>query len=413
MIPASRDACLALDAADPLAGLRERFVLPEGLIYLDGNSLGALPRAAAARVARVVEQEWGGHLIAGWTADGWMDWPERLGDRLAPLIGAAAGEVIVAETTSINLFKLVAAALHLRPGRRKILSDTANFPTDLYMIQGLADLAGHRHRLVTVEEERLIDAIDEDTAVVTATHVNYKTGRMHDLAAVTAAARAKGALVVWDLAHSAGAVPLDLKAAGADFAVGCGYKYLNGGPGAPAFLYVAERLQQQARQPLTGWLGHAEPFAFDLDYRPASGIRRFKCSSPPVLGLAALEAALDVFADADMAALRAKSMALTELFIRRVEIEAAGHGFVLASPGDPNRRGSQVSFHHPQGYPVMQALIRRGVVGDFRAPDIVRFGFAPLYVRHVDVWDAAAILGDIMRKRSWDQPELHRRASVT
>jgi kynureninase len=308
---------------------------------------------------------------------------------------------------------VLAAALRLNPGRRVILSERENFPTDLYMAQGLIGLLGEGHELRLVEGEALPAAIDGETAILMLTHVNYRTGAMHDMDALTAAAHARGALALWDLAHSAGAVPVDLTAAGADFAVGCGYKYLNGGPGAPAFLYVAERHQERFAQPLSGWFGHAEPFAFAPDYRPAAGIARYLCGTPSVLACAALELGIDSVSPHPAAALREKSVALTETFIRAVEQECAGLGLTLLSPRDPRRRGSQVSFAHPQGYPVMQALIARGVIGDFRAPDILRFGFAPLYLRFVDAWDAAAALKDVLASGGWDRPEFHRRAAVT
>jgi kynureninase len=409
----TREALADMDAQDPLASLRERYRLPPGIVYLDGNSLGAMPKATPARVAELLEQEWGNHLIGGWTKDGWMTLPERLGDRLAQLIGARSGEVLVCDTTSINLFKLVAAALSLRPGRRTVLSDTGNFPTDVYMADGLIDLLGRRHRLKLVAEGDVAAAIDDDTAVVMLTHVNYRSGWMHDMAAVTRVAHARGALVIWDLAHSAGALPVDLTACEADFAVGCGYKYLNAGPGAPGFLYVAKRHQDRARQPLTGWLGHAEPFLFELDYRPAPGIQQFKCSSPPILGLAALEVSLELLLDAGIDRIRAKSVALTDAFIRLVEDRLDRYGFRLASPRAADRRGSQVCFAHPDGYAIMQALIARGAVGDFRAPDILRFGFAPSYNRFVEVWDTVAMLVEIMEGKLYDTPEFRRRKSVT
>jgi kynureninase len=409
----SRQDCAALDAQDPLAALREEFALPDGTIYLDGNSLGALPRATPARLAALIEREWGHDLITSWNRHGWIDLPRRVGDKIAPLIGAGPGEVVVADSTSVNLFKVLAAALRLNPDRSIILSERENFPTDLYMAEGLIGLLGERHRLRLVKGDRVASAVDAETAVVMLTHVNYRSGAMHDLAAVTRAAQAQGALMLWDLAHSTGAVPVDLTAAGADFAVGCGYKYLNGGPGAPAFVWVAKRHQERFVQPLSGWLGHAEPFAFAPEYRPAPGIGRYVCGTPPVLSLAALEAGVDLLRGVDAAVLREKSLRLTETFILAVEQEAAGLGLGLLTPRERQRRGSQVSFRHASGWPVMQALIARGVVGDFRAPDILRFGFAPLYTRFIDAWDAAATLADILKTGAWDRPEFHRRAAVT
>jgi kynureninase len=409
----SRGDLVQMDAADPLASARDSFVLPDGVIYLDGNSLGALPRATPERLAETAIAQWGRDLIKSWNAHGWIDLPRRIGDKIARLIGAEPGEVVVADSTSVNLFKALAAALRLNPGRSVIVSERDNFPTDLYIAQGLAALLGNRHTLRLIEAEDIGTAIDGETAVVMLTHVNYRTGAMHDMAAVTKAAHAKGALMLWDLAHSAGAVPVDLNGCGADFAVGCGYKYLNGGPGAPAFIWVARAHQEKFEQPLSGWLGHAAPFAFETGYRPAAGIARYICGTPPVLSMAALEAGIDLMSSVDIAALRLKSIALTDMFIRLVEQECAGLGLTLLSPRDASRRGSQVSLRHEEGYPIMQALIARGVIGDFRAPDILRFGFAPLYVRYVDVWDAVAALKDILSAGSWDKPEFRVRAAVT
>ncbi|HYH38837.1 MAG TPA: kynureninase [Azospirillum sp.] len=407
----TRDEVAALDAADPLAGRRERFDLPDGVIYLDGNSLGALPRATPDHVGRVVREEWGRGLIRSWNSAGWIDLPQRVGDKIGRLVGAAEGQVVVADSTSVNLFKALAAATRMRPGRRVVLSERGNFPTDLYIVQGLADLADVALRMV--EREEIPSAIGADTAVVMLTHVDYRTGAMHDMAAVTRAAHEAGALMLWDLAHSAGALPVDLDGCGADLAVGCGYKYLNGGPGAPAFLYVAARHQEAFRQPLTGWMGHAAPFAFGTAYEPAPGIRRALCGTPAVLALAALEAGVDELLAVDMAELRRKSLGLTRLLRDLVAEECAGFGLTPVGPEDPDRCGSQVSVAHPQGYAVMQALIARGVIGDFRAPDIMRFGFAPLYIRYADVWEAVRILKDILTTGAWDRPEFHRRAAVT
>jgi kynureninase len=409
----SRAHCLALDAQDPLASLRDAFALPQGVIYLDGNSLGALPKATAARVAEAIERQWGEDLITGWNKHGWIELPRRVGDKIARLIGAGPGEVVVADSTSINLFKVLAAALRLNPGRRVILSERGNFPTDLYMAQGLIGLLEQGHGLRLVEGDALPGAIDAAAAAVLLTHVNYRTGAMHDMAAITAAAHDAGALMIWDLAHSAGAVPVDLAAAGADFAVGCGYKYLNGGPGAPAFVWVAPRHQERFVQPLSGWLGHAEPFAFAEEYRPAPGVGRYVCGTPPVLSMVALEAGIDLMLTVEPAALREKSQGLTQLFIAAMEQECVGLGLSLLSPREPARRGSQASFRHAAAYPVMQALIARGVIGDFRSPDILRFGFAPLYARFVDAWDAATALAEILKTRAWDRPDFHRRAMVT
>jgi kynureninase len=409
----TRAACEALDAADPLAGFRRRFVLPQGLIYLDGNSLGALPRATAARLEEVVRRQWGEDLITSWNRHGWLELPHRVGGKIARLIGAASHEVIVADSISVNLVKLIACALQLRPGRPVMVAERGSFPTDLYVAQGLQELLGERLELRTVARAELESALDERTALLMLTHVDYRSGRLHDMAGLTAAAHRAGALVLWDLAHSAGALPVDLRGAGADLAVGCGYKYLNGGPGAPAFLFVAERWHEAARQPLTGWLGHEAPFAFAGDYAPAPGITRFQAGTPPILSLAALEVGVDMLLEVDPQALRAKSLALTGRFIELVEERCAGLGLELASPREAALRGSQVAFRHDDGYPVMQALIAAGVIGDFRAPDLLRFGFAPLYVRFVDLLDAVALLQDILERRTWDRAELKRRAAVT
>jgi len=408
-----RKHCEDLDRRDPLARFRERFLLPEGVIYLDGNSLGPLLKSVPERIRQVVEREWGQGLIRSWNAARWIDLPQRVGDKIARLIGAERGEVVAADSTSVNLFKLLSAALSLQRGRAVILSERDNFPTDLYVAQGVRDQLGGRHEIKLVDASGIRDAIDDKVAVVMLTHVNFRTGARHDLSAITAAAHAKGALVLWDLSHSVGAMPLALNASRADLAIGCGYKYLNGGPGAPAFLYVRRDLQDRIRPPLAGWMGHREPFAFVPDYAPAEGILRNLCGTPPVLAMAALDAALDLWAEVDLDALRAKSMALAGLLIALVEGQGASLGLTLATTRDPEQRGSQVSFAHPEGYAVMQALIARGVIGDYRAPDLIRFGLTPLYLRYVDVFDAVAILADILRHRRWDQAEFKRRAKVT
>ena len=403
----------ALDAADPLAPLRDEFALPEGVIYLDGNSLGALPKKTAARVAEVIAREWGEGLITSWNSAGWITSPERVGAKIAPLIGAQADEVVAGDSTSVNLYKMLGAALGLRPGRSVIISERGNFPTDLYVIEGLIAQHDDQHVLRTVTPAELAGALDERVAVVVLTHVNYRTGALYDMATVTRQVHDAGALMIWDLCHSAGAVPVDLEGAQADFAVGCGYKYLNGGPGAPAFLYVARRWQDRVQPPLSGWMGHAEPFAFDDHYRPAPGIRRNLCGTPPVVALAALEVGLDIWAKADMAAVRDKSRRLGDLFIERIEARCAGHGLTLAAPRESSRRGSQVSFSHAGGYAIIQALIARGVIADFRSPDVMRFGFTPLYTRYVDVWDAAEALAAVLDSGEWDAPRFHARGAVT
>lgn len=422
----TRDDCLELDRRDALAPQREAFVLPPDVIYLDGNSLGALPRATVPRLRQVVEDEWGAMLIRAWNDAGWVEAPRRVGAKIARLIGAAPHEVVCADSTSINLFKVLASALRLQAARpqvsmrerRVIVSERGNFPTDLYIAQGLIDWLGGGYELRLVEFNEVTAAIDDAVAAVVLTHVNYRTGAKHSLNAITYRAHQAGALAIWDLAHSAGAVPVDLSAARADFAVGCGYKYLNGGPGAPAFLYVAERhlkalANERFAQPLAGWLGHRAPFDFAPDYEPARSIDRFAVGTPSILGLAALECGVDTVLAAGIDALRAKSVQLTELFIRLVEDRCAGFDLQLVTPRDASYRGSQVCLAHPHAWPVMQALIARGVIGDFRAPDILRFGFAPLYLRYVDVWDAVDALRDVLVSRAWDRPQFHRRKTVT
>lgn len=403
----------ARDAADPLREFRERFVLPEGVIYLDGNSLGCLPKATAPRLAEVVQQEWGAGLIGSWNSAGWVEAPGRVGDKIARLISAAPGEVVACDSTSVNVFKALCAALSVNLGRTTILSERGNFPTDVYMMQGLEALTGRRVTARLVDGEGIESAIGDDTAAVLLTQVHYRTGRIRDMAATTAAVHAKGALVIWDLSHSAGAIPVDLNAASADFAVGCGYKFLNGGPGAPGYIFVAERHQASAQPALSGWFGHARPFEFEDAYAPAEGIKRFLVGTPPILGLAALEVGVDLLLEADMAAVRAKSVALGELFAEEMEPLCAEHGFTLASPADAAARGSQISYAHPEAYPIVQALIARGVVGDFRAPDVLRFGLTPLYTSFADVVAAVDAIRAVMGERAWDRPEFKVRAAVT
>ena len=409
----TRETLAQWDERDPLAPFRARFRLPAGVIYLDGNSLGPLPVTAIERLQAVVTTEWGEDLIRSWNKNDWIGQPQRLGDKIGRLIGAAPGQVVAADSTSINLYKLLAAALRLRPDRHIIVSQKDNFPTDLYMAQGLAAQLGQGHSLRYADPNDVPASLRDDVAVMMLTHVNYRDAQMYDMAALTKAAHDCGALVIWDLAHSAGAVPVDLDAARVDFAVGCGYKFLNGGPGAPAFLYVAERYQELVQPVLSGWMGHAAPFDFDSDYAPAPGIKRMLCGTPPVLSMAALEVAVDLMLDADLATIREKSLRLTQAFFDLVEQECGDFGFVVTGPRELEKRGSQVSLAHPDGYPIMQALIARGVIGDFRAPDILRFGLTPLYLRYVDLWDAVAILKDIMTTGAWDVSQFKVRAAVT
>lgn len=399
-----------LDRNDPFARTRELFELPQGVIYMDGNSLGALPRAVKARMAEVVATQWGEGLIRSWNTHDWIDLPGRVGDRIARLIGAPPGTVTVGDSTSINLFKVLVTALRLNPGRKVILTEAGNFPTDAYIAAGVAELLGQGHVLREVAGAELADALGPDVAVLMLTETNYRTGARLDMAALTAAAHAAGALTIWDLCHSAGAFPVDLTAVAADFAVGCGYKYLNGGPGAPAFVHVAPGHLEGLRQPLTGWLGHAAPFSFAPTYRPAEGIGAMRVGTPPILSMSALDAALDVFDGVDLAALKRKADSLFEIFTGT--LAAAAPELELLTPTDPARRGTQASLRHPEAYAVMQALIARGVIGDFREPDILRFGLTPLYLSHADVERAAQIAGEVMREGAWDRPEFRQRAKV-
>ncbi|MDP4570294.1 kynureninase [Pseudomonas sp. BNK-6] len=413
-----KNHCLRLDEQDPLAPLRQQFALPEGVIYLDGNSLGARPVAALERARQVIEQEWGDGLIRSWNSAGWRDLSQRLGDRLAPLIGAGSGEVVITDTTSINLFKVLSAALQVQaqraPERRVIVSESSNFPTDLYIAEGLTRMLEQGYSLRLVDSpEQLPAAIDQDVAVVMLTHVNYKTGYMHDMQAVTGLIHEAGALSLWDLAHSAGAVPVELNRSGADYAIGCTYKYLNGGPGSQAFAWVAPALCNLVTQPLSGWFGHARQFDMATQYEPASGIARYLCGTQPITSLAMVECGLEVFEQTDMQSLRRKSLALTDLFIELVEQRCAGHDLKLVTPRDHAKRGSHVSFEHPEGYAVIQALIARGVIGDYREPRIMRFGFTPLYTRFSEVWDAVQILGEILDQKTWAQAQFQVRHSVT
>jgi len=407
------DRARELDGADPLDGFRDRFTLPDGVIYLDGNSLGALPKTAVERVHQVVTGEWGEGLIRSWNASdlgvGWINLPQRIGAKIAPMIGARASEVIVADSVSVNLFKLISAALTMRPGRKVILSEPGNFPTDLYMIQGLQEQGLAEQRLAA--REQIADAFDDDVALLLLTHVHYKSGAMHDMAALTNAAHEAGALVLWDLSHTGGAMPVDLNAVGADFAVGCGYKYLCGGPGAPAYAFVAGRHHETLSQPLSGWMGHARPFALDDAYIPAPGVDRLLCGTPQVLSMSALEVGVDLIAEIGVDRLYAKSQALSEFFLeclsdRDIALE-------LVSPSDSIRRGSQLSFRHENAYAICQALIARGVIGDFRDPDILRLGFAPAYLRFEDMAEAVRHLAEVLQTGEWQRDEFNQRAAVT
>ena len=404
---------LALDQSDPLAHKRDEFIIPEGLIYLDGNSLGALPKKVPQHLEQVIQQQWGSDLIRSWNKHHWIDLPMQVGAKIARLIGAEAGEVVAADSTSVNLFKVLLAALQLRPERRVIVSDIDNFPTDLYIAQGVKELLGHGYNLRFVKAQEVENATDQHTAVVMLTQVDYRTGFRYDMPTITRLTHERGAISLWDLAHSAGAFPVDLKGCRVDFAVGCGYKYLNGGPGAPAFLFVAKRHQAKALPFMSGWMGHKAPFAFVPEYVAAEDIRRLTVGTPSVLSLSALDVALDAFEGVDLDQLRQKSLGLTDLFIRLMEPLCEQYGFKLVTPLEHAQRGSQVSFAHPESYAIMQALIDSGVIGDFRAPDIVRFGFTPLYLRYLDVWEAVERLKQVMGTGMWKDERFHQLTKVT
>ena len=412
---ADREAARQRDRNDPLAPFRSRFELPEGEIYLDGNSLGAMPRSAPAVLNEAMQEGWAKSLIRSWNGRDWHMLPVSVGDALAPLMGAAKGEVLAADSTSVNLYKLFCAAMRMRPGRNTAITERNNFPTDVHIMQGaVAGMFPQAKLAYAGDDDRsVLDLLGDDVAVVCLSHVNYRTGRLRDMAAVTRATHEAGALVIWDLCHSLGALPVNLNGCDVDFAVGCSYKYLNGGPGAPAFLFVAGRHLAAAANPLTGWQGHAAPFAFDIDFSPSSTIEKFRVGTPPVLSYLPLVESLKIFADCDMEALRAKSLALTGYFMELVEARLAGHGFKIVTPREDEGRGSQVALTHEHGWPIMQALIACGVIGDFRAPDILRFGFTPLYVGFEDVWAAVATLAGVMETELWREGRFHERRLVT
>ena len=413
----SRSACEELDRSDSIAFARDRFALPEGVIYLDGNSLGPLPKETAGRLARTIEQEWGAGLIRSWNSADWINLPRRVGGRIAGLLGAGADEVIAADSTSVNLFKLVSATLAAvsrnSPSRRVLLSEQGNFPTDLYVAQGVVRATGGQFEIKLVGAGEVEAALAPDVALAVITQVDYRTGRMHDMAELNAVARRHGVVILWDLSHSAGAVPVELGRSGAQLAVGCGYKYFNGGPGAPAYLYVGKNLQQQLESPLAGWFGHAVPFDFAATYTPAPGIDRFQCGTPSILAMQALETGLQTFDGVAFADIRHKSLALSDLFWSLMDDHCGEFGFECIAPRAHERRGSHLSFSHPQAYPIMQSLIDRGVIGDFRQPDLIRFGFTPLYLRFADIWDAVMILRDVMLTESWKSARFQQRNAVT
>jgi kynureninase len=411
-MPDTRDACVARDLSDPLGAFRDRFTLPEGVIYLDGNSLGPIPRAAPDIFNRTITQEWGHDLIGSWNSAGWFDLPLRLGDRIGRLLGADAGQTVVCDTTSINLFKALHAAMALRPGRDTIVAEANSFPTDLYIIEGAINSAASPMQRRLIGADGTLDTLLNDrVAAVVLSHVDYRSGAILDMEAVTRKIHDAGALVIWDVCHSAGVVELAFDGHAVDFMVGCTYKYLNGGPGSPAFIAVAKALQADARHPLSGWWGHAAPFAFERDFAPDTGIKRFLCGTPPIISLRGVDVALDALDGVELTAIRRKSLALTDLFIARVQ--ALLPQLEIVSPHEAARRGSQVSIRFNKGYAVVQAMIERGVIGDFRAPDIMRLGFAPLYIRHADVWDAVEVLADCVRSEVWRDPRYDRKLAVT
>jgi kynureninase len=413
MVQTTRQDVQQLDQDDALAPFRDEFFLPKGVIYLNGNSLGAMPLAAAQRASRVVEEEWAVGLIGSMNTAGWYDLPVTLGRKIAPLVGANANEVVLTDSTGINLYKALAAALQIQPDRRVIVMEGSNFPTDNYTIQGLVAQLGDGYSIRFAEADEIIDAIDEDVAAICITHVHYKTGNILDMAGITAKAHAVGAAAVWDLCHSAGAMPIDLNACNVDFAVACTYKYLNAGPGAPALLFAAERHHGICTQPLTGWYSHAAPFDFDRDYRPAADIRQMLSGTQPTISLSIAEIGIDMMLRADLNVIREKSRLMTDLFIDLVEQRCGSHDIKLVSPRNSEIRGSQISFHHDDGYPIVRAMHDRGVICDYREPGNIRFGFAPLYIRYVDVWDAVDHLGHILDSGAWQAAEYHQRAAVT
>lgn len=412
-MPLSLQNAKDLDAADPLAWTRGEFLLPDGVIYLDGNSLGALPKKAAARVEQIVRKEWGQGLVSSWGSADWLSKPTEVGNRVGKLLGAAKGQTIVSDSISVNLFKLVCAALQMRPGRRTLVSEVSNFPSDLYVLQGLARLWPDVTVKLIGRDGTFDELVGEDTAAVILTQVDFRTGAMHNMKSVTKQVQSVGALMLWDLAHSAGAVPVDLDGCNADMAVGCTYKYLNAGPGAPGFLYLAKRHQQEARTPIAGWFGHKDPFAFDIDYEPADDIRQFLAGTPPIVSYGALEASLDIWERVDMAAVRRKSVALADFFLQLVDELDPAFGFSVASPRDSAVRGSQVSITHPNGLAIMRCLIEKAVIGDFRAPDILRFGFTPLTLGYEDVWQSVAVLAGIMKSGDWQYAAAERGPGAT
>lgn len=410
--------CLKLDQNDQLAHFKEQFALPKEVIYLDGNSLGARPKAAEELAKQVIMQEWGNDLINSWNSNDWWNLPTRLGDKIGQLVGAKAGETVVTDTTSLNLFKVLASAIHIQeeqdPQRKVIIAERDSFPTDLYIIEGFTQFLDRGYRIELIDHpDELADSINEETAAIVLSHVNYRTGYFFDMAKTNRVAHEKGALVIWDLCHSIGAVAIDLNGSDADFAVGCTYKYLNGGPGSPAMLWVHPRYQTRFWQPLSGWWGHERPFDMAVKYEAASGIRRYLCGTQPIISMSLIEAGVDIFLQTDMATIRQKSLALTDLFIKLIEQECQPYNLKLITPKDHHYRGSHVSFEHKEGYAVIQALIARGVIGDYREPEVMRFGVTPLYLSYSDIWHAVAHIKAVFENREWENPRYQQRGDVT
>ena len=411
----TREDFIKLDTLDSIKKVREEFALPKDVIYFDGNSLGPLPKNTIKSLDSVIQREWGDGLIRSWNDENWINLPRNLGNQIAPLIGAKEGEVIVVDSTSVNLFKVLSSALMLNKNRKVIVSEAANFPSDLYILEGVNNMFGESYERCLIDEgdDEIEKYIDSSTAVVVLSHINYKTGRITDLKKITTFAHEKGALVVWDISHSVGVLPMNLHDLGVDFAVGCTYKHLNGGPGAPGFLFVHSSLIEKVSQPLTGWLGHIKPFDFEVEYQPANDINKFICGTPPIIAYKAIESGLEIFKDLSIIEIREKSIKLSEMFIQLMQQECTEFGFTLFSPKNSEQRGSQISFLHENAYSIIQALISHGIIGDYREPNVMRFGISPLYMRFEDVWNAITCLREIMQTGEWQSEKFKNKNYVT
>ncbi len=411
----TREDFIKLDTLDPIKKVREEFALPKDVIYFDGNSLGPLPKNTIKSLDSVIQREWGNGLIRSWNDENWINLPRNLGNQIAPLIGAKEGEVIVVDSTSVNLFKVLSSALMLNGNRKIIVSEAVNFPSDLYILEGVNNMFGESYERCLIDEgdDEIEKYIDSSTAVVVLSHINYKTGRITDLNKITTFAHEKGALVVWDISHSVGVLPMNLHDLGVDFAVGCTYKHLNGGPGAPGFLFVHSSLIEKVSQPLTGWLGHIKPFDFEVEYQPANDINKFICGTPPIIAYKAIESGLEIFKDLSIIEIREKSIKLSEMFIQLMQQECTEFGFMLFSPKNSEQRGSQISFLHENAYFIIQALISHGIIGDYREPNVMRFGISPLYMRFEDVWNAITCLREIMQTGEWQSEKFKNKNYVT